>query len=116
MVGPQFFSDLVFDWLEIHVNSCSRKALDEIRVGRPGPPWPRLGWHVGMQRKVPETCQALAEVPMSQRQHPAAGRFAPSVHAGRIARGDRHHRHFDRALVARCAGRARIGPPLALFQ
>jgi hypothetical protein len=34
MVGPQFFSDLVFDWLEIHVNSCSRKALDEIRVGR----------------------------------------------------------------------------------
>ncbi len=34
MVGPQFFSNLVFDWLELHVNSCSRKALDEIRVGR----------------------------------------------------------------------------------
>lgn len=34
MVGPQFFSNLVFDWLEVHVNSCSRKALDEIRVGR----------------------------------------------------------------------------------
>jgi hypothetical protein len=33
MVGPQFDSNLVFDWLEVHINSISRKVLDEIRVG-----------------------------------------------------------------------------------
>ncbi len=33
MIGPQFRSDLVFDWFEVHINSVSRKALDEIRVG-----------------------------------------------------------------------------------
>ena len=33
VVGPPFRSDLVFDWLEVHINSRTRQALDEIRLG-----------------------------------------------------------------------------------
>jgi hypothetical protein len=32
-VGPPVQSDLVFDWLEIHINSHTRQAIDEIRIG-----------------------------------------------------------------------------------
>lgn len=32
-VGVPVQSDLVFDWLEIHINSHTRQALDEIRIG-----------------------------------------------------------------------------------
>jgi ferric-dicitrate binding protein FerR (iron transport regulator) len=32
-VGPPIYSDLAFDWLEIHINSEVRQALDEIRLG-----------------------------------------------------------------------------------
>jgi hypothetical protein len=32
-VGPTFRSDLVFDWLEVHVNSKARQTIDEIRLG-----------------------------------------------------------------------------------
>jgi hypothetical protein len=28
-----FRSDLVFDWLQLHVNSTARQSIDEIRVG-----------------------------------------------------------------------------------
>ena len=42
-VGPLFPSDLVFDWLEVHVNSKTRQTLDELRVGATWPsvtaPW-----------------------------------------------------------------------------
>jgi hypothetical protein len=31
--GPPFQSDLVFDWLEVHVNSKTRQTIDEIRLG-----------------------------------------------------------------------------------
>ncbi len=33
VVGPSFQSDLVFDWLQVHVNSQTRQTLDEIRLG-----------------------------------------------------------------------------------
>jgi hypothetical protein len=33
VAGPPFQSDLVFDWLEVHVNSQTRQSLDEIRLG-----------------------------------------------------------------------------------
>jgi ferric-dicitrate binding protein FerR (iron transport regulator) len=33
VVGPPFQSDLVFDWLEVHINSRTRQTLDEIRLG-----------------------------------------------------------------------------------
>jgi hypothetical protein len=32
-VSPQFRSDLVFDWLQLHVNSTARQTIDEIRLG-----------------------------------------------------------------------------------
>ena len=32
-VGPPSRCDLVFDWLELHVNSRSRQAIDEFRLG-----------------------------------------------------------------------------------
>jgi ferric-dicitrate binding protein FerR (iron transport regulator) len=32
-VGPPIHSDLIFDWLEIHINSSTRQTIDEIRVG-----------------------------------------------------------------------------------
>jgi len=31
--GPPIESDLVFDWLEIHINSFTRQTIDEIRLG-----------------------------------------------------------------------------------
>jgi hypothetical protein len=33
VVGPSIESDLVFDWLEIHINSHTRQTIDEIRIG-----------------------------------------------------------------------------------
>jgi hypothetical protein len=33
VVGPQIYSDLVFDWLEVHINSKTRQVIDEVRVG-----------------------------------------------------------------------------------
>lgn len=33
VVGPQFQSDLVFDWLQLHINSKARQTIDEIRLG-----------------------------------------------------------------------------------
>jgi ferric-dicitrate binding protein FerR (iron transport regulator) len=33
VVGPPFQSDLVFDWLEVHINSKTRQTLDELRLG-----------------------------------------------------------------------------------
>jgi hypothetical protein len=33
VVGPPFQSDLVFDWLEAHINSKTRQILDELRLG-----------------------------------------------------------------------------------
>ena len=33
VVGPSFESDLVFDWVEVHVNSQARQTLDELRLG-----------------------------------------------------------------------------------
>jgi hypothetical protein len=33
VIGPPFQSDLVFDWLEIHINSKTRQTIDEIRLG-----------------------------------------------------------------------------------
>jgi ferric-dicitrate binding protein FerR (iron transport regulator) len=33
VIGPQFHSDLVFDWLEVHINSKTRQTIDEIRLG-----------------------------------------------------------------------------------
>lgn len=33
VVGPQFRSDLVFDWLQLHINSGRRQTLDELRLG-----------------------------------------------------------------------------------
>jgi hypothetical protein len=45
-VGPPIESDLVFDWLEIHINSDTRQTIDEIRIGTTwaavAAPW-RLG-------------------------------------------------------------------------
>jgi hypothetical protein len=32
-VGAPVQSDLVFDWLEVHINSHTRQAIDEIRIG-----------------------------------------------------------------------------------
>jgi negative regulator of sigma E activity len=33
VVGPPLASDLVFDWLEVHINSRTRQSIDEVRVG-----------------------------------------------------------------------------------
>jgi ferric-dicitrate binding protein FerR (iron transport regulator) len=33
VAGPPFQSDLVFDWLEVHINSKTRQTMDEIRLG-----------------------------------------------------------------------------------
>jgi hypothetical protein len=33
VVGPAFQSDLVFDWLQVHVNSKTRQTFDEFRLG-----------------------------------------------------------------------------------
>jgi FecR protein len=33
VTGPPFQSDLVFDWLEVHINSKTRQTMDELRVG-----------------------------------------------------------------------------------
>jgi hypothetical protein len=33
VVGPPLHSDLVFDWLEVHINSLTRQTLDEVRLG-----------------------------------------------------------------------------------
>ena len=33
LVGPQVHSDLVFDWLQVHVNSLTRQTVDEFRLG-----------------------------------------------------------------------------------
>ena len=33
VVGPPIQSDLVFDWLEVHINSHTRQTIDEIRIG-----------------------------------------------------------------------------------
>jgi hypothetical protein len=33
VVGPQVHSDLVFDWLEVHINSKTRQTIDEVRLG-----------------------------------------------------------------------------------
>jgi ferric-dicitrate binding protein FerR (iron transport regulator) len=33
VVGPPLHSDLVFDWLEVHINSKTRQTIDEIRLG-----------------------------------------------------------------------------------
>jgi hypothetical protein len=33
VVGPPFRSDLVFDWLQLHINSKKRQTLDELRLG-----------------------------------------------------------------------------------
>ena len=33
VVGPPFQSDLVFDCLEVHINSKTRQTIDEIRLG-----------------------------------------------------------------------------------
>jgi hypothetical protein len=32
-VSPEFRSDLVFDWLQLHVNSTARQTIDEVRLG-----------------------------------------------------------------------------------
>jgi len=32
-ISPPIQSDLVFDWLEVHINSHTRQAIDEIRLG-----------------------------------------------------------------------------------
>jgi hypothetical protein len=32
-VGRQIFSDLVFDWFEVHINSKTRQTIDEVRLG-----------------------------------------------------------------------------------
>src|SRR5262249_34057241 len=45
VIGPPFRSDLVFDWLQVHVNSRTRQMIDEIRLGTTWPsvtaPWAR---------------------------------------------------------------------------
>ncbi len=33
LIGPPISSDLVFDWLEVHVNSKTRQTIDEVRLG-----------------------------------------------------------------------------------
>jgi hypothetical protein len=33
VTGPPLESDLVFDWLEVHINSLTRQTLDEVRLG-----------------------------------------------------------------------------------
>jgi ferric-dicitrate binding protein FerR (iron transport regulator) len=33
VTGPSFQSDLVFDWLEVHINSLTRQTIDEVRLG-----------------------------------------------------------------------------------
>jgi hypothetical protein len=43
-VGPPIQSDLVFDWLEIHINSHTRQAIDEIRIGTT---WPSVAAPLG---------------------------------------------------------------------
>jgi hypothetical protein len=43
VVGPPVHSDLVFDWLEVHINSKTRQTIDEVRLGTTWPsvtaPW-----------------------------------------------------------------------------
>ena len=36
-VSPPIESDLIFDWLEIHINSHTRQSIDEIRIGTTWP-------------------------------------------------------------------------------
>jgi ferric-dicitrate binding protein FerR (iron transport regulator) len=33
VTGPPFQSDLVFEWLEVHINSLTRQTIDEVRLG-----------------------------------------------------------------------------------
>ena len=33
VTGPPFQSDLVLDWLEVHINSLTRQTIDELRLG-----------------------------------------------------------------------------------
>jgi hypothetical protein len=33
VVGPPVDSGLVFDWLQVHINSKTRQSIDEVRVG-----------------------------------------------------------------------------------
>jgi hypothetical protein len=33
VVGPPVDSSLAFDWLQVHINSRTRQAIDEVRVG-----------------------------------------------------------------------------------
>jgi hypothetical protein len=33
VTGPAFHSDLVFDWVQLHVNSARRQTIDEFRLG-----------------------------------------------------------------------------------
>jgi hypothetical protein len=33
VVGPPVESDLVFDWLQVHINSKTRQSIDEVRLG-----------------------------------------------------------------------------------
>jgi hypothetical protein len=33
VAGPSFQTNLVFDWLEVHANSKTRQAIDEVRLG-----------------------------------------------------------------------------------
>ncbi len=33
VAGPPLESDLVFDWLEVHINSLTRQTIDEVRLG-----------------------------------------------------------------------------------
>jgi hypothetical protein len=33
VIGPPVHSDLVFDWLEVHINSKTRQTIDEVRLG-----------------------------------------------------------------------------------
>src|SRR5262249_46592547 len=41
--SPPFHSDLVFDWLQLHVNSPARQPREGVRVGTRGPPAPAPG-------------------------------------------------------------------------
>ena len=46
VVGPPFQSNLVFDWLEVHINSKMRQTIDEIRIGAT---WPSVTATVGQE-------------------------------------------------------------------
>jgi hypothetical protein len=47
LAGAPFHSDLVFDWLQIHITSGTRQTLDEVRLGTTWPsvtaPWRGAG-------------------------------------------------------------------------